>query len=105
MNRSEKIRQYLRSIKCNLNVKSNPDSKGSPSQVVKALKKKGVVVTVHHVGMVKLKLRKKSICIRNKKKKDCAIEKLSFAKRLLNSCDNNLSLAKINLEVVSKLLN
>lgn len=101
MNRSEKIRLYLKSINCNLNVKSNPERKDSPSQVVKALRKKGVRVTVHHVGMVKLSLRKKSIV---KRKKNFAIESLSFAKKLLNSCNNDFSLAKINLEAVSKLL-
>lgn len=51
MKRSDHIREYLI---------SNPSNQ-SPSGVVKALAEKGIKVSVHHVGMVKLGLRGKRV--------------------------------------------
>jgi hypothetical protein len=82
-----------------------------PKAVVQALKKKGVDVTIHHVGMVKLKLRGKRVLKRignrsgRSGRNPIGIDsKLLIARDLLKSCDNNLVLALRNLKVVAKLV-
>lgn len=101
--RSQKIRDYLIKIKCDPKKRAKSNSKDGPTQIVKALEKKGIKVTIHHVGMVKLSLRKKPILIKQNKNKS-EIKDLIIAKKMLNCCNNDLNLAKRNLEVVSKLL-
>jgi aspartate oxidase len=51
MTKTDFIRKYLA---------ENPSNQ-SPTDVVRALEKKGIKVTVHHVGMVKLQLRGKRV--------------------------------------------
>ena len=105
--RSEHIRDYLKKIRCNLHRRAYSNAKDSPTQVVKALGEKGVEVTIHHVGMVKLQMRKKSIQNRSISKNhpnNMTISDLIIAKKLIDFCNNDLSLARYNLEAVSKLL-
>ena len=105
-NRSQHIRDYLKKIRCKPHRRASANAKDGPTQVAKALKKKGIDVTIHHVGMVKLQMRKKSIqnrSISNKQSK-VKIPNLLIAKKLINICNNDLDLAKYNLEAVSKLL-
>lgn len=105
-NRSQQIRNYLKKIRCNPHRRACPNAKDGPTQVVKALKKKGINVTIHHVGMIKLQIRKKSIQNRfvSKNHSKVRIPDLLLAKKLINICNNDLDLAKYNLETVSKLL-
>jgi hypothetical protein len=82
----------------------------SPNAVVQDLKKKGVDVTVHHVGMVKLSIRGKRVLKRigNRSGRSGRTKKnsgLFIAKDLLKFCNNNLDLALQNLKVVAKLMN
>jgi hypothetical protein len=104
--RSEHIRDYLKKIRCNPHRRAYSNAKDGPTQVVKALDKKGIKVTIHHVGMIKLQMRKKSIQNRSisKNRPNMRISDLIIAKKLINFCNNDLSLARYNLEVVSKLL-
>jgi hypothetical protein len=98
--RSQHIREHLNKIRCNLHRRASSNHKDGPTQIVKSLKKKGINVTIHHVGMVKLQMRKKSLCNKNKSN----YLDIKFAKKLLDVCNNDIDLAKYNLEVVSKLL-
>lgn len=100
--RSQHIREYLLSV--------SPSQRG-PTAVVQALKEKGISVTVHHVGMVKLGLRGKSVMKRKANSSGRSgrpvVENsgLLIARDLLKSCDDNLDCAWRNLQMVAKLLN
>lgn len=101
MNKSEIIRKHLLSIK---------PSERSPTAVSEALKKKGVNVTVHHVGMVKLALRGKRVMKRTPNKSGRSGRSklgnwsLFIARDLLKSCDNDLELAMHHIKNIAKLM-
>lgn len=101
MTRTDKIRKYLLSLK---------PSERSPTAVAKALEKKGIKVTVHHVGMVKLALRGKRVLKRvgNRSGRSGRIKLknsgLIIARDLLKSCNNDLDLALENIKIVSRLI-
>lgn len=92
--RTDHIREYLKSAK--------PSDRG-PTAVSKALKRKGIVVTVHHVGMVKLGM---GLTKRTKKPKaeKFNLKSVSLAKKFLRACDGDISLAKTNLDLISRLM-
>jgi len=92
--RSQIIREYLLSLK---------PSEQSPTKVSEALKEKGVNVTVHHIGMVKLHIRR-SLEKKREKKKNRNFDSILIAKSLLKHCNQNVGLANKSLEIVSKLL-
>lgn len=93
--RSQIIREYLLSL---------DPSERSPTKVSKALKEKGVDVTVHHVGMVKLYIRRSLEKKTKKNKQVDNVDSILIAKRLLKHCNQDVSLANKSLEIVSKLL-
>lgn len=93
--RTQYIREYLAAAK--------PSNRG-PTAVSKALRKRGIKVTVNHVGMVKLGM---GLTKRMKKKNKISsfnLQSTIIAKNLLRSCRGDLTLAKNNLNLVSRLL-
>jgi hypothetical protein len=90
--RSQIIREYLLSLK---------PSEQSPTKVSEALKEKGVNVTVHHIGMVKLHIRRS---LEKKREKNRNFDSILIAKSLLKHCNQNVGLANKSLEIVFKLL-
>lgn len=102
VNKSEEIRNYLRTA---------PPDKRMPKDVVAALKDKGIDVGNAYVSIVKSKLMPTKEKVQRKKKKSKEetvpmdnFDSLLLAKKYLNAFDGDVSLARKNLELVSKLI-
>jgi len=100
VNKSEEIRNYLRTA---------PADKRMPKDVVAALKEKGIDVGNAYVSIVKSKLMPTKEKVQKKKSKEENVSTDSFdslllAKKYLNAFDGDVSLARKNLELVSKLI-
>lgn len=104
VNRSEMVREYLKTLKPN---------QRSPKAVCEAMKEKGITVSQQLVSQVKLGFKKKNrknaarVAVKTKDKKDkikSDFQSWTIAKELLRSVGGDLSAAKKNLELVSRLL-
>jgi hypothetical protein len=97
--RTQYIREYLSSAK--------PSERG-PTATSKALRKRGIKVTVNHVGMVRLEMgltkRAKKKVSKKKVSNSFNLQSTIIAKKLLNACKGDLNLARTNLNLVSRLL-
>jgi hypothetical protein len=101
VNRSEMVREYLKTLKPN---------QRSPKAVCEAMKEKGITVSQQLVSQVKLGFKKKArknaarIAAKAKHKNSADFQSWTIAKELLRSVGGDLSAAKKNLELVSRLL-
>lgn len=103
VSRSHMVREYLKTASA---------SESGPKAVVEALKSKGINVSQQLVSQIKSaqkKSRKKTastaaVATKRNGKSDASIASWIIAKNLLNSVGGDLTAAKKNLEIVSKLL-
>jgi hypothetical protein len=101
VNRSEMVREYLKTLKPN---------QRSPKAVCEAMKEKGITVSQQLVSQVKMGFKKKSrksaaqSAVKTKNKIKADFQSWTAAKELLRSVGGDLSVAKKNLEIVSRLL-
>jgi hypothetical protein len=101
VNRSELVREYLKSAK---------PSERSPKMVVEALKAKGITVSTQLVSQVKNALKKKSrkkaasVAAKVRHKNNSDMQSWTIARDLLRSVGGDITVARKNLEIVFKLM-